>query len=366
MPLLDELISPLISLDDSDEEAPPAGPEQKAPGGAIPITTSRAIGTTNTVARGTAIDVECDAEQRAAPATTRADGRGSAAVHGAAAACRAADGLAKRPERSPESSEKRANAEVDGAADVELAAKRPAVAEAVSAKASDAARRVGPSCQGPGTSASSASAPSSAPSAATPQGDEVDLSFATLDGKPLKFIKRVMGEARRILSKKGLAEAEKGGYQFGLVDRANLSKWSVKIRDLNADGQLAKDLSRYKLDPCIDLEVCLPDGFPIEPPFARVTYPQLTGGYVFQRGGICFELLTTKGWVPTMTLPALAIAVKGILDYGEVRVSGVGDRQHRTVPGYTEDGARKDHAVIVSAHRDGQGSTYGSLKYYKS
>mmetsp|Transcript_65789 Transcript_65789/g.174416 ORF Transcript_65789/g.174416 Transcript_65789/m.174416 type:complete len:325 (-) Transcript_65789:144-1118(-) len=196
--------------------------------------------------------------------------------------------------------------------------------------------------------------------------DEVDLSFATLDNKPIKFIKRVMGEARRLLSPQGLEEAKTGGYEFSLVDRKNLSKWSVKLSDLNAEGQLAKDLVKHKLDASIDIEVCLPDGFPLDPPFVRVVYPQLSGGFVFSHGGICFELLTPKGWVPAMTLPALAIAIKGILDYGEVRVSGVGHRESRTIKAYSEEGARKDHMHIVSAHREGESSTYGALKRYSS
>lgn len=176
----------------------------------------------------------------------------------------------------------------------------------------------------------------------------------------------MMGEARKILCEKGLAEAQQSGYEFHLLDRDNLSKWSVKLRDLNMDGQLASDLRKHGLDLCIDLEFTVPDEFPIQPPFARVVYPQLQGGYVFTHGGICFEPLTPKGWAPSMTLPSLAIAIKGILDHGGVRVSGVGNKATRRVPGYTEDGARKDHSMIVRAHRDGESSSYGSLKHYKS
>merc|ERR1711920_1162441 len=100
--------------------------------------------------------------------------------------------------------------------------------------------------------------------------------------------------ARRLLSTDGLAEAERSGYRFILQDRDNLSTWRVELRDLNADGQLAKDLASNGLEPCIDLELTLPDGFPIDPPFARILYPQLSGGYVFTHGAICFEPLTAK------------------------------------------------------------------------
>eukprot|EP00747_Dinoflagellata_sp_TGD_P018029 gnl/TRDRNA2_/TRDRNA2_126228_c0_seq1.p1 gnl/TRDRNA2_/TRDRNA2_126228_c0~~gnl/TRDRNA2_/TRDRNA2_126228_c0_seq1.p1 ORF type:complete len:258 (-),score=58.18 gnl/TRDRNA2_/TRDRNA2_126228_c0_seq1:104-793(-) len=194
--------------------------------------------------------------------------------------------------------------------------------------------------------------------------DEVDLAFAKLEGKPLKFVKRATGEAKRLLCPRGIAEGEKEGYEFTLLDRDNLSKWRVRLRDLNADGHLAKDLARLKLESSVDIELSLPDGFPLEPPFARVLYPELKGGFVFSHGGICFEPLTPKGWAPSMTLPSLAIAIKGIFDYGDVRAGSSGNKEKRTVPNYTEAGARKDHSAIVAAHRGGDGSTYG--KAYKS
>merc|ERR1740121_1166297 len=197
-------------------------------------------------------------------------------------------------------------------------------------------------------------------------GSEVDLSFAKLDGKPMKFVRRTMGEAKRLLCTQGLADAKKDGYSFSLLDRDNLSKWAVTLRDLNSESKLVKDLAKFSLDLSIDLEVSLPDGFPLEPPFVRIVYPQLQGGYVFRHGGICFEPLTVKGWAPSMTLPSLAMAIKGILDYGDVGVAGAGNREKRTVPHYTEEGARKDHSHIVAAHNGGEGSTYGALNRYKS
>jgi len=189
---------------------------------------------------------------------------------------------------------------------------------------------------------------------------EVDLSFAKLDGKPIKFMRRVMGEARRLLSERGLQENLKEGLDFSLKDRDNLAKYAVTVRDLNPDGQLYKDFVRLGIEPGIDLELSLPDGFPLEPPFARVVYPELTGGFVFRGGGICFEPLTAKGWAPSMTLASLCIAIKGILDFGDVRTSGAGNKETRTVPHYTEVAARKDHTMISNAHRGGDARTYQS------
>jgi len=198
------------------------------------------------------------------------------------------------------------------------------------------------------------------------QEQEVDLSFATLDGKPVKFVKRVMGEARKILSAAGQKDSEVGGYTFKLLDKKNLAKWAVTVRDLNPTGKLAQDLKKEGLDESIDLEISLPDGYPLEPPFVRLTYPKLKHGFVFTHGGICFEPLTPKGWAPSMTLPSLMISIKGILDWGDVRLAEKGDVAARRIKEYTEEGARRDTKMIDSAHRGGEGNTYGSLSRYKA
>ncbi|CAK0863210.1 unnamed protein product [Prorocentrum cordatum] len=258
----------------------------------------------------------------------------SAACRKRAAAAAAEGPVAKRREASAVP-----GGPATGAAVCAAAAPAAAPAAAVGGAAvEEEARR--------GESAPAAAIAGAVAAAATPAArwslDQVDLSFVKMDGKPPKYQKRTMAEARRLLCPEGVSEGQKCGYEFALRDRDNLSKWLVTLRDLNSDGSLAKELAKRKLEVSVDLEIALPDGFPLEPPFARVVYPQLQGGYVFSHGGICFEPLTVKGWVPSMTLPALAIAIKGILDFGDVKFAGEGDVKTRTVPGYTEDGARKD------------------------
>lgn len=192
------------------------------------------------------------------------------------------------------------------------------------------------------------------------------LSQAKMDGKPMPYVKRTTREAQKLLSPQGLEEAKKNGYCFSLQDPENLSRWYVQLRELNPDGNLTKDLQKKHLDISVDLEMCLPDGFPLEPPFVRMLYPQLSNGFVFAGGGICFELLTSQGWAPAMSLPAVAMAIKGILDYGDVRLAGIGDPKKRIIPQYTEERARKDHKHIVAAHQDGKSNTYTPLRNYSS
>lgn len=217
--------------------------------------------------------------------------------------------------------------------------------------------------------ASSSTAAAAAGSVPTPQRApiyEVDLSFAKLDGKPMKYIKRVMGEAKKLLSDRGSEEQKKEGLEFKLLDRDNLSKYLVTVRDLNKEGQLYKDLQRLGLDASIDLETTFPDEYPLSPPFVRVVYPQLQGGYIFSHGGICFEPLTEKGWAASMTLASLCISIKGILDSADVRATGSGNKETRTVPHYTESGARRDASAISNAHKGGDSRTYMPQKSLKS
>ena len=36
----------------------------------------------------------------------------------------------------------------------------------------------------------------------------------------------------------------------------------------------------------------VPEEYPLKPPFVRVVWPELQGGYVFGGGAICFEVIT--------------------------------------------------------------------------
>jgi len=252
--------------------------------------------------------------------------------------------------------ERRAEAEGEIKQQVEGAEEAPDAAEMPPAKNNDALME--PEQEEPLAEAASASSSSSS------AGAEVDLSFVKFEGKPLKFQRRLMGEAKALLSQQGIEDGQRLGYEFRLLDRENLSKWAVRLRDLNVDGRLSQGLAAMGLEQSLDLEVSLPDDYPLKPPFVRIVYPQLKGGFVFEHGGICFELLTDQGWAPSTVLPGVASAIKGLLDFGDAQVVGAGDRENRSVPEYSEAGARKDHRYITGAHKGGDGSTYGT--HYKS
>merc|ERR1719240_1273516 len=141
-------------------------------------------------------------------------------------------------------------------------------------------------------------------------------------------------EYRNIFGKNGHVET---GVNFELRgDGADLSTWKFAL-SFDPETDIGKKLLPVDKDAnssTIDLEIDVPEEYPMQPPFVRILYPQLSGGYIFDHGAICFEALTPKGWPAAMTLPALATSIKGLFDAGGTKVTGWGQREQRVVPEY--------------------------------
>lgn len=60
--------------------------------------------------------------------------------------------------------------------------------------------------------------------------------------------------------------------------------------------------------------------FPFEPPFVRVVFPVLNGGYVLLGGAICMELLTKQGWSSAYTIEAVILQIAATLVKGKARI----------------------------------------------
>lgn len=186
--------------------------------------------------------------------------------------------------------------------------------------------------------------------------------------KPMKYVKRMLGETKKLFSADGVRTQNTEGVVITLHGDTrghDLSTWDVLFSTdgINKDSQLARDLRQHNLKGVL-LEMKIPDQFPMKPPFVRVRHPKLTGGYVFEHGAICFEPLTPMGWPIAMTLMALMMAIKGIFDYNAVSVEKIGDVEKQTVPGYTLEGAQKDYNIVVAAHQGGK--TWSDLSKMKS
>lgn len=104
---------------------------------------------------------------------------------------------------------------------------------------------------------------------------------------------RLMKELREVYK----SDSYKSGvFTVELVDDS-LYEWYVKLSIVDPESPLHVDLKQLKDKGGKDhimLHISYKDNYPFAPPFVRIVYPVLTGGYVLNGGAICMELLTKQ------------------------------------------------------------------------
>jgi len=104
---------------------------------------------------------------------------------------------------------------------------------------------------------------------------------------------RLMKELREVYK----SDSYKSGiFTVELVDDS-LYEWYVKLSIVDPESPLHGDLLQLKEKGGKDhimLHISYKDNYPFAPPFVRIVYPVLTGGYVLNGGAICMELLTKQ------------------------------------------------------------------------
>lgn len=141
-------------------------------------------------------------------------------------------------------------------------------------------------------------------------------------------------------------------YTVELASESNLYDWNVKFKGFDKESQLYKDLQQlYKKDNKTDhvcLNITYKERFPMEPPFVRIVYPVIVGGYVLTGGAICMELLTTQGWSSAYSIEALIMQISATLVKGKARVDfTTTERCHLF---YTLNKAQSAYKTLVSIH----------------
>lgn len=104
---------------------------------------------------------------------------------------------------------------------------------------------------------------------------------------------RLMKELREVYKSESY---KKGVFTVDLVDDS-LYEWYVKLSIVDPESPLHSDLLQLKEKGGKDhimLHISYKDNYPFAPPFVRIAYPVLTGGYVLNGGAICMELLTKQ------------------------------------------------------------------------
>ncbi|XP_070543593.1 ubiquitin-conjugating enzyme E2 Q2-like [Ptychodera flava] len=115
---------------------------------------------------------------------------------------------------------------------------------------------------------------------------------------------------------------KKGVYTVDLVNDS-LYDWNVKLKIVDPDSALSSDLNTLKEKEGKDhilLNMTFRENFPYEPPFVRVVFPVVTGGYVLGGGAICMELLTKQGWSSAYTIEAVIMQISATLVKGKARI----------------------------------------------
>lgn len=131
---------------------------------------------------------------------------------------------------------------------------------------------------------------------------------------------RLMKELREVYK----SDSYKNGiFTVELVDDS-LYEWHVKLNIVDPESSLHTDLLQLKERGGKDhimLHISYKDNYPFAPPFVRIVYPVLTGGYVLNGGAICMELLTKQGWSSAYTIEALIMQIAATLVKGKARVN---------------------------------------------
>jgi len=111
-------------------------------------------------------------------------------------------------------------------------------------------------------------------------------------------------------------------YSVELV-KDSLYEWNVELYKVDPDSNLYKDLQTFKTKEGKDhimLNFTFKDNFPFEPPFVRVVYPVIKGGYVLSGGAICMELLTKQGWSSAYCIESVILQIAATLVKGQARI----------------------------------------------
>lgn len=111
-------------------------------------------------------------------------------------------------------------------------------------------------------------------------------------------------------------------YTIELVEDS-LYEWNIKIYKVDPDSALFQDLIKFKEKENkdhISLNFTFKDNFPFEPPFVRICYPVIQGGFVLSGGAICMELLTKQGWSSAYCIESVILQIAATLVKGNARI----------------------------------------------
>lgn len=159
---------------------------------------------------------------------------------------------------------------------------------------------------------------------------------------------RLMKELRDIYRSDAVKD---NTYTIELVDDS-IYEWNITLRSVDPDSPLQKDLLQMQEKDNtagIQLNVLFHENYPFTPPFIRVVYPFIMGGYVLSGGAICMELLTNAGWSSAYTVEAMIVQIAATLVMGKARLQ-LGASRCITEMHYSLTRAQQSFKSIMLTH----------------
>ncbi|KAJ7194306.1 hypothetical protein GGX14DRAFT_476496 [Mycena pura] len=127
-------------------------------------------------------------------------------------------------------------------------------------------------------------------------------------------LKAMMKEQEKAMTSSGGLK-ELGWYMPEEFMTDNFFQWIVEMHSFDEELPIAKDLKRERVNSLI-FEIRFPPTYPIGPPYFRIITPRFLpfihggGGHVTGGGSICMDLLTSDGWLPSYSIPAVLMQIK--------------------------------------------------------
>ncbi|KAK0467149.1 uncharacterized protein EV420DRAFT_1507476 [Desarmillaria tabescens] len=146
----------------------------------------------------------------------------------------------------------------------------------------------------------------------------------------------VQRELRSMLKEQEAANSlrELGWYMPPEFIGDNLFQWIVEMHSFDPSLPIAKDLKIAGVNSII-FEIRFPPTFPLAPPFFRILTPRFLpfihggGGHVTGGGSICMDLLTSDGWLPSYSIPAVIMQIKLAISNLDPRPARLAKDWHR-------------------------------------
>lgn len=178
----------------------------------------------------------------------------------------------------------------------------------------------------------------SAQRAAQAEEERWDSVVASSAGQGSRQASQVlMREMRKLMALDGGGSSK--AVEVEMVNDS-LYRWCVKM---HADGfpndcSLRNELRRFGTEhssglAAIVMDVQFPDTYPMDPPFIRVVRPrfQFHTGHITLGGSVCMQLLTPSGWLPSVALETVFVAIRSEMVEGGGRVDFQNSKNDYTV-----------------------------------